>query len=93
MRTFQCKGSFLIFIKNFDIIYIENKKREERDCDMISYILVEKVDELDWELMVFSDDATDDDIKEALSDETMYTGAFDSITELEAIEFMNRRFS
>ena len=60
---------------------------------MIPYILVEKVDELDWELMVFSNDATDDDIKEALSDETMYTGAFARITELEAIEFMNRRFS
>ena len=60
---------------------------------MISYILAEKVDELDWELMFFSDNATDDDIKEALSDETMYTGAFDRITELEAIEFMNRRFS
>lgn len=59
---------------------------------MISYILAEKVDELDWELMVFSNDATDDDIKEALSDETIYTGAFARITELEAIEFMNRRF-
>ena len=60
---------------------------------MTPYNLVEKVDELDWELMVFSDDATDDDIKEALSDENIYTGAFDRITELEAIEFMNRRFS
>lgn len=59
---------------------------------MISYILAEKVDELDWELMVFSNDAIDDNIKEALSDETIYTGAFTRITELEAIEFMNRRF-
>ena len=59
---------------------------------MTPYILVEKVDELDWELMVFSSYATDDDIKEALSDETMYTGAFDKITKQEAVEFTHRRF-
>ena len=60
---------------------------------MTSYILAERVDELDWELLIFGTHSTEDDIKEALSDETMYTGAFARITELEAMEFMNRRFS
>ena len=59
---------------------------------MTSYILAERVDELDWELLIFGTHSTEDDIKEVLSDETIYTGAFDKITELEAIEFMNRRF-
>ena len=59
---------------------------------MTPYILVEKVDELDWELLIFGTHSTEDDIKEVLSDETIYTGAFHKITKQEAIEFMNGRF-
>ena len=59
---------------------------------MTPYILVEKVDELDSNLLIFGTHSTEDDIKEVLSDETIYTGAFDKITKQEAIEFMNGRF-